>query len=55
MKKIISMVFLIVGFSTVYSQIGINTPNPQQAFHLDGKKIILKQGFPMLIRLQTIS
>ncbi|CAM3080916.1 hypothetical protein DRF59_06675 [Chryseobacterium flavum] len=38
MKKIISMVFLIVGFSTVYSQIGINTPNPQQAFHLDGKK-----------------
>ena len=46
MKKniIISIGLLLSGFS--YSQVGINTANPQGAFHVDGAKDNNKTGTP---------
>lgn len=36
MKNYISLLLIAVGFSS-YAQVGVNTSNPQQKFHVDGK------------------
>lgn len=36
MKKYISLLFIAIGLSG-YAQVGVNTKNPQQKFHIDGK------------------
>lgn len=45
-SKIIIIGSLIYGFSIVYSQVGINTINPQNIFHIDGGKDNPSEGTP---------
>ncbi|MDK7675735.1 hypothetical protein [Weeksella virosa] len=37
-KRIFYHLILLFIASSLYAQVGINTDNPQQLFHIDGKK-----------------
>lgn len=47
MKKITTtLLFLTLGSTAYFAQIGVNTQNPQAAFHIDGTKDNPATGMP---------
>lgn len=46
MKKHLFITLLVISSSLVYSQVGINTPNPLGSFHVDGGKDNPLTGLP---------
>ncbi|MDP9959212.1 hypothetical protein [Chryseobacterium lathyri] len=53
MKKKIITLSSVLCFGLVFSQIGINTPNPQQIFHVDGAKDNPSGGIPSLAQTEN--
>lgn len=49
-KKAISMLILMIGLTKTSAQIGINTPNPQAQFHIDGAKDNPTTGVPTAVQ-----
>lgn len=47
MKKNCLLILMTLSFHSVFSQVGINTQNPQGILHIDGQKIIRCQDQPL--------
>ncbi|WP_345989985.1 hypothetical protein AAEU33_20350 [Chryseobacterium sp. Chry.R1] len=46
LKKIMSLLLLVLVMKGIYGQVGINTSNPQGTFHIDGNKDNPSSGIP---------